>query len=87
MTVTDIIVKYLLVVSMSSNNIFASHELENEMPKFGQLNFNKLANPSTYARKFRLLKSSERLSKENIMLTLIKKNSSEFSYRVDYGIS
>ena len=60
-TAKDILIEYLASKKYADNITITSHEIEEDVRKFGRHYYNKLHNASTYSRVWRTLKESGKI--------------------------
>jgi hypothetical protein len=72
MTTESILVKWLISTANTSEPWFYSFDLEQRLPTYGRLAWQKVHTASTYSRSFRKLRESDTLKVYGIKLEEIK---------------
>ena len=66
-TAKDILIEYLASKKYADNITISSHEIEEDVRKFGRHYYNKLHNASTYSRVWRTLKESGKIPELDVI--------------------
>lgn len=82
MTTTEIIIAFLK--DTQGTRFIGNHVIASEVPEYGYEKFGRLFSPTTYDRKWRLLKADVKLQEQNkIKITKVETAGREDHYRIN----